>query len=270
MVGSPGVARSLFGAQVAHGADDLPGERVLLARMQISIEDTGRAEVDQACAVLAVDQDVRGLEVTMHDAVAVGNAQGLRHRHKHVEASMRGHALFAAMLADVLAVHVLHDEVRRSVLQRAGRAQCHQRRMAQARKQAPLATEPGGRAATRACQVHELHRHKLVGLDLAAEVHDPDATATKFANRLVPRGQLQHRRRRRNVHARAVPRRTGILIGADQRNHQVQQVGVASAGILHEAWALLRRHVARAREDGPRPAQAVRARWIADLGDTQR
>ena len=168
------------------------------------------------------------------------------------------------MLADVLAVDVLHDQVRAAVFQRAGRAERDECRMAQSRKQAPLAAEPRGGAPARACQVHELHCHQLAGLDLAAEVDDADAAAPEFANRFVARRKLQRRSHRDNIDAGTVPRGDGLLVGADQRHHQFEQRSIAAAGILDKDGTLFRRHVACAREDGAGTAQAVSPRRIAD------
>ena len=264
MIRAPRMAGRLLGAQVAHRADDLAGQRVLLARVQFAVEDAGGAEIDQPRAVSALDEDVRRLEVAVDNAMAVGDGQRLGHRHQHVEAALRRHALLAAVLADVLAVDVLHHQVRGTILQRAGSTERDEGRVAQTREQAPLAAESRGGTAAGAGQVHELDGHQLAGLDLAAEVDDAHAAAAQLADRLVPGRQLEGRDGGRNVHAGAIPCGDGFLVGADQRHHQFQERSVAAAGVLDEDGTLFRRHVACAREDGPRTAQAVCPRRVAD------
>ena len=216
MVRAARVARRLFRAQVAHGADDLPGERVLLARVQLAVKDARGAEVDQPCTVPTPDQDVRGLEVAVDDAEVMGHPERLGDRDQHLEPALCGHALLAAVLADVLAVDVLHDEVRGTVLQRPRRAERDKGRVTQAGKEAPLAAETRSRAAAGRREVHELDGDQLAGLDLPAKVDDADAATTQFADGLVAVRKLERWNDGRNLDAGAVPRGTGILVGADQ------------------------------------------------------
>jgi hypothetical protein len=88
-------------------------------------------------------------------------------------------------------------------------------------------------------------------------VDDADAATTQFADGLVAVRKLERWNGGRNLDAGAVPRGTGILVGADQREHQVQENGIVAAGILHEYRPLFRRHVASAGEDRARATETV-------------
>jgi hypothetical protein len=123
------IARGLLGAQVTERADDLTSDRVLLARLHLSIKDTRCTKVNQSSATLAINQNVSWLEITMNDAMPMRNTERFCDRNQQLNSLMRGHMLFPAIGANVLAIDEIHDEIITASIKRARRTECYESRM---------------------------------------------------------------------------------------------------------------------------------------------
>ena len=76
------------------------------------MERLGDAEVEQASARIAADEDVRRLDVPMDDQVAVRIRDGVAHLTEEIEPLSQARAIRSAVVCDRLALDVFHDGIR--------------------------------------------------------------------------------------------------------------------------------------------------------------
>ena len=110
------VARDLLGRDVLERADDVSGRGDAAERARA----LGQPEVGEVAVLLAAghgDEDVRGLDVPMHEALLVGGVQGLRDLLEQVDrAAGIERAAFAQELREVGPLDVAHGEEEGAVL----------------------------------------------------------------------------------------------------------------------------------------------------------
>ena len=164
----------LFGRHVVRRADGQAAGRQRDLVLGLA-EQLGDAEVGDLHPALRVEQDVLRLDVAVQDAFVVGELErlaNLRHEHHRL---LRGEPARLHRLAQVYAVHELHQQVEEP----AGLAEVMDGddvRVVQPRQHAGLAVESlgeGGVGGQRLRQ--ELERDEAVQLRLARLVHHPHA-----------------------------------------------------------------------------------------------
>ena len=121
----------------------------------------GDAEIQQDRASLAVDQDVRGLDVAMDDQVAVGIGHRRADLQHQVHAPGDAGLVPVAPLVDAFTFHQRHREPRRAVGRDAGFVQAGDTGVAQARERPLLLHEAFAALAGEHAQCHHLHRSLL-------------------------------------------------------------------------------------------------------------
>src|SRR2546425_6812247 len=105
---------------------------------QFRLRGFGDAEVDNlgySHAIVDRDQNVRGFEVAMDDALLVGMLDGLADLREQIESLARGKILLVAVVRDLYAANEFHHEVRKAGRQmrscepgmQIGRASCRER-----------------------------------------------------------------------------------------------------------------------------------------------
>ena len=152
----------------------------------LRLGDLGDAEVGDDAPALVVDEDVAGLDVAVHHAVAVGVAYGAGDLAQ--DGLHRGHGQRAGFPEDAVeraAVDVLHDEVQQPVGVPDG-IDRDDVGMAQGGGRAGLAPEPlhQGRAGTER-RGNDLDGHPPVECNIVRGVDGGHAAATKLAEDLV-------------------------------------------------------------------------------------
>lgn len=160
-------------------------------------------EVEQAHASLARDQDVRGLEVAVHDESLVRGPHGQANVAEQLHAMADARGCRRAVPGDGRAVHMLHGKPRRAVVGLPGVVQRDDAGMAQRGEDALLLVEAS--AAERGERSVPQHLQRDLGADVVAscEVHDAHATITERADDAVgaerrrgkfgwPRGREEH------------------------------------------------------------------------------
>ena len=106
--GSPG---QLFGARVFGRQRAAAGARQL-GRFRLAFhQQLGDAEIEQADLALAVDQNVRRLQITMHDPVVVRILDRAQHLQKQFQPRLQIQPATLAMRGDRLALDILQREI---------------------------------------------------------------------------------------------------------------------------------------------------------------
>jgi hypothetical protein len=127
-------AGGLLGGHVARRPQDDPGLRpaaVPLRPHRVGPQALGQAEVEDLGRAVGGDQDVGGLQVAVDHRVPVGVLDRRADRQQQPGAVPGGQLPVGAVLADRLALDVLHDEVGQAVLGRAAVEQPGDVRVAQ-------------------------------------------------------------------------------------------------------------------------------------------
>ncbi len=177
------LAARLLGGHVVGAADDGPvGRRAAPGGRGGHLGDPEVDDLGDARPLLIDDDDVLGLQVSMHDAPLVGGRERARDRQQQRD-ELRFRELAPAIehLAQALAAQQLHDDEGVSELARAEIEDAHRRRVLQPRRRVGLALDTRGRIVRLQLAVDQLHRD----VDVEGEVASPpDRAHAAFAHQL--------------------------------------------------------------------------------------
>lgn len=172
------VAAGLFGCHVRGRAHDRAGAG------QFCVLGCGDAEVDEldveGAALFgpaALEDDVRGLDVSVHDAGRMGSGQRLRYVGCNKNAFGEPQRGAPLALGNVLALEPLHRDVGVALLELAERHHPHDAGVAQCCEQSSLATEARFFARIDARQGDHLQRDGKIAQLVARAVDDAHAAA---------------------------------------------------------------------------------------------
>jgi hypothetical protein len=134
-------AADLLGRHVARRAREALGGRHV--ELGIAVRRLGEAEVEQLDLIAAREEHVLGLEIPVHDALAVRLGEAVEDLPREEDRAIRLHRL-AHVEAEMAARHVLHRDVRRAVVF-AHVVHVRDRRVVHARREPRLAQEARAR-----------------------------------------------------------------------------------------------------------------------------
>jgi len=165
------------------GARDREG---VLAELPI-VQKLGDAEIEQLRDAAARDQDVRWLQVSMHDQVLMGVMHRAADHGEEREARLDGEAVGIAVLVDGHPVDVLHDEIGGSVGQGAAVEQVRDVGVIELREDLPLRFEPRLDRAAEGAARYDLDGDLLLELGVGAlgEIHLAHAAGAQGAQHPV-------------------------------------------------------------------------------------
>ena len=149
----------------------------------------GDAEVDhlgQRHAVVGGDKHVRGLEVTVDDALLVRVLHRLANLDEQVEPLRGGELVLLAVVGDLDSAHQLHDEIRTPRFRRPGIENLRDVRMIHHRQRLTLGLEARDDGVGFQAQLDDLQRHPAFDrLRLLSHVNDTAAALADFLEQLV-------------------------------------------------------------------------------------
>ena len=149
--------------------------------------ELGEAEIEHLHPALARDEDVRGLDVAVQDALAVRGVEGIRDLHAEIEQEAGGHRLAVDDLVERLPLEQLHREEPLS-LELVDGVDGADVRMVEGRRGARLALEPfDGRRRGRHFGRQELQRDRTAEPEILGLVHDTHAARADALDDLVMR-----------------------------------------------------------------------------------
>jgi hypothetical protein len=156
-------------------------------RVPIRIDRLGDAEVEQLRFALGGDQDVGGLEVAVHDQVAMCVGDGCTDLQRQAQAGAHIERVRIAIARDRAAFDILEREVRRTVVRDAAVMQLGDMRMDEAREEFAFAQEALAHLGTDEIAAHTLERHALDEIAVLAfgQVDAAHATLAEQAQQAV-------------------------------------------------------------------------------------
>ncbi len=238
-------AADLLGRHVGGRAD----ERAALRLLRVGFGRRGEprdAEVDHAWAPVAVDEDVRGLQVAVHDAAVMAVLERVADGRELKREGARVGARIAPPRDDVARVrHALHhDEGNRPRAARldSGGVEPRDRRVLEAGERRRLGAEARDIARAGALGPEDLHGDRARGLELPRREHRADAAA--------PKHRLEH--------ASADRVADSGLLGRVWRGGRIAELGIGQDG--EERPELRRTRRLACRDLGEHRLSAVRAR----------
>jgi hypothetical protein len=133
------------------------------------------------------EEDVLGLEIAVDDAGAMRFFERAAHLHHDLDRAVRIHgALLAHGMREVLALHVIHHEVRRAVGELAEFVDARRVGVRQLAHRTCLAPEAGDEViAAREARVQHLDRHEAIHVGLLGFVDGPHAADADALEDLV-------------------------------------------------------------------------------------
>jgi hypothetical protein len=160
----------------------------------VDIGHLGDAEVDDLGHVSARpvghDEDVRGLDVAMDDALRMRGRERARDRQEHLDRLLRRHPAPPLQPAgERHALEELHHQERLAGFGLSEIEHAHDRRMAEPRRRARLPEQALGGVDIEALLVEHLDRHIDVEPQAARPPHRPHAPDAQPANDLVLAGE---------------------------------------------------------------------------------
>ena len=182
-----GHRRDQFAAQllrrgVVQGEGARAGLGDLHAGVGDLVEQFRDAEIEQADLAGRRDQDVRGLQVAMHDEVGVRVADGVADLREQRQARRHVEVLRAGIGGDRIAADVVEREVGLAVLADAGIEQAGDVRMAEAREDLPFAGEARAQAGIAESGAQQFQRDAAFVQAVGAH-GQPDLAHAAFAQR---------------------------------------------------------------------------------------
>ena len=109
--------------------------------MLLILEQLGNSKIEQLYLPVMADQNIRGLEIPVHDQVRVRVGDGQQHVEKQPDTRLDTKPVLVAVAVDVVALNVLEDEVRLSCARYPGLDQFGDIRMGQAPENVAFALE---------------------------------------------------------------------------------------------------------------------------------
>jgi hypothetical protein len=186
-------------------------------------EQLGNAEVEQLDLAVAIDQHIVGLEIAMHDQIAVGELHRGAQLLKQLHASAAIETLLDHMTDDGRAIDVFHGDVRRAVGVLAAINELRDVRMAQAREQASLQlqTLAYGSVAEGLAEALDCQQMGEISIAALAQEHRAHAalaesTQHREGSDAGGHGRFQRMRRARNRGAQR------IVVGCGGTQHRAQ------------------------------------------------
>ena len=221
-----------------HGAMKGSGEQRRLAQ-QLGLEELGDAEIEELRGAVGRHQDIRGLEVPVHDEVLVGVLDGTAYGAEDLQALRNRQLLRVAIAVDRLTLDVFEDEVGHALLGRPAVEQPRHVGMVEGGQDLPLAAEAGEQLG-RLGGVGDLDRHPP--LELIVVAHGQEDTAHAPLPQLADdpigaragahgRRRAQHRRGRPHDLVRELG---GITAGGDQGLDLLPELRIPGARIVQE------------------------------------
>jgi len=209
-------------------------------------QQLGNAEVQQLDAAVGIHQHIGGLEVAVHDEVAVGVADRLQHLQEQRHARAQRQAARVAPVRDRLALDVLQGEPGPALGIHAAIEQARDAVVRQARQDGAFAAEARAQLRAVAGRANALDRHLLAQLGVIAlgQPHHAHAAAPQFAQQAVGAealgrrllGRLQREQRRGEGGGAGVERtRRGLC--RQQRGDFRAHRGRGRAGVPQQAFA---------------------------------
>ncbi len=204
-------------------------------------EELGNAEVEQLHFAARGDQDVRGLEVAMHDELAVGGVHRQRHRYQEGDAPGDRQPPAACVVENRLAVDLLEDEERAAIRSDAAVEETRDPRVGEPGEDLALLQEAAQDFVRVDAALEELERHPLfevavdaLGLpDLAhsaaAEEREQAVGVDHFAAPVLGRGDPVADQLARRDAGRGRQKIAGAVVGGEERCHFVGEPGVGLA-----------------------------------------
>jgi hypothetical protein len=152
-----------------------------LARGVLSAEQLGDPEVEEPDPSVLTDQDVRGLDVAVHDEARVGMGDRRAHVEEEPQPLFDAEPEFVAVAVDRPSRDVLEDEVRLAAGRHPGVVKPRDVRMREARQDAALAAKALLADATDEADVQQLHGRLRVEAPVAPP-GEPDAAHPALAD----------------------------------------------------------------------------------------
>ncbi len=228
------LAADLLGRGIGRRHQVRGGEREVVA----AVEQLGDAEVEQMRPALGIDQQVRRLQIAMHDQRLV------RRLHRFADARDQRHAFAQRQAPRVavarrrLPVDQRHRVPGHALVADAAVDQRHDVRVRQARQDCALAFEAPPRQRAVDTAADQLQRHLLLETASDAAGAEHGAHAAFAEHRIEPEradapadprvARVGRARRRR----RALIDRRGLGIEREQAQHRRAQVGIVAAFAL--------------------------------------
>jgi hypothetical protein len=135
---------------------------------RVGNQDLGDAEVEEFHAARGIDQQVRRLEIAMHDEVAMRQIDRLRNGEDQPDARCEIGADALAPGVDRLALHELQYEIRPPVRRDPAVEKAGDVRMLEARQDLALAQEAAQHRVRVHAALEELERHRLLEVTVGA------------------------------------------------------------------------------------------------------
>ena len=149
----------------------------------LRVEELGDAKIEQLHIPGSRHENVRRLEVAVHDEGAVRVLHGLAHRAKQTKTSFKRQTLGGAPFRDRNSVHELHDEVGCAVGRESAVDETGDAGMDQARQHLSLSAKALDGVRVARARTHKLDRHLLAILTIGSlgPVHRAHAAVSEGA-----------------------------------------------------------------------------------------
>ena len=144
-------------------------------------EQLGNAKIEQFHLAVMPDQDVRGLEIPVHDQVGVGVSYRLQHVEKQPDTRFDTELAAIAVAVDVVALNVLEDEIGLSGLRYSGIDQFGDIRVRQTAENDAFALESFLAGSPDQREFEKLHRYFSLKPRVVS-FRQPDAAHTALAD----------------------------------------------------------------------------------------
>jgi hypothetical protein len=183
-----GSAADLLGAGVLGREEAQPGAREWRGYLERRLlEDLRDAEIEQLRMTVGRNENVRRLEITVHDEPAVRIVHGVRDSAEERKPFLDREPVTVAVLVYRLSFDVLHDQVRPAVGRDAAIVQSSDVRMIERGEDLALGFEPAAHFVGIHPGTHDLDRDGSPELSVVAfgEIHDAHTAAADLARETV-------------------------------------------------------------------------------------